>query len=210
MDSPWHCKELDTTEQLSVEFSQKEIAVALVFGHFVRPALCFERQRSLADVLLVVNIWRSHLFFYAWPTSPLSRSSLWRIAFSFRLIMGHSKSESESHSVVSDSLRPHGLYSPWNSPGQNTGVNSHSLLQGIFPTQGSNPDLPHCRQILYQLSHKVSPTILEWVAYLFSRESSWPRNWTRVSCIACGFFTNWAMREAHAIWCIGVCITLEE
>ena len=44
-----------------------------------------------------------------------------------------------SHSVVSDSLRPHGLYSPWNSPGQNTGVGSLSLLQGIFPTQGSNP-----------------------------------------------------------------------
>ena len=51
----------------------------------------------------------------------------------------------------------HGLYSPWNSPGQNTGVGSHSLLQGIFPTQGSNPGLPHCRQILYQLSHKGSP-----------------------------------------------------
>ena len=42
----------------------------------------------------------------------------------------------------------------WNSPGQNTGVGSLSLLQGIFPTQGSNPGLPHCRQILYQLSHK--------------------------------------------------------
>ena len=56
MDSPWHRKELGMTEQLSVEFSQKEIADALVFGHFVRPALCFERQRSLADVLLVVNI----------------------------------------------------------------------------------------------------------------------------------------------------------
>ena len=51
-------------------------------------------------------------------------------------------SESESHSVMSDSLRPHGLYSPWNSPGQNTGVGSLSLLQGIFPTQGSNPGLP--------------------------------------------------------------------
>ena len=48
----------------------------------------------------------------------------------------------------------HGLYSPWNSPGQNTGVGSLSLLQGIFPTQGSNPGLPQCRQILYQLSHK--------------------------------------------------------
>ena len=48
----------------------------------------------------------------------------------------------------------HGLYSPWNSPGQNTGVGSLFLLQGIFPTQTSNPGLPHCRQILYQLSHK--------------------------------------------------------
>ena len=49
------------------------------------------------------------------------------------------------------------LYSPWNSPGQNTGVCSLSLLQEIFPTHGSNPGLPHCRQILYQLSHKGSP-----------------------------------------------------
>ena len=58
---------------------------------------------------------------------------------------------------MSDSLRPHGLYSPWNSPGQNTGVGSLSLIQGIFLTQGVNRGLPHCRQILYQLSHKVSP-----------------------------------------------------
>ena len=96
----------------------------------------------------------------------------------------------------SDSLWPHGLYSPRNSPGQNTGVGSLSLLQGIFPTQGSNPSFPHCEQILYQLSHKRSPRTLEWVAYPFSRGSSWPRNWTGVSCIAGGFFTNWAIREA--------------
>ena len=63
---------------------------------------------------------------------------------------------SESHSVMSNSLWPHGLYSPWNSPGQNTGVGSLSLLQGIFPTQGWNPGLPHCRWILYQLSHRGS------------------------------------------------------
>ena len=97
---------------------------------------------------------------------------------------------------MSDSLWPHGLYSPWNSPGQNTEVGSLSLLQGIFPTQGSNPGLPHCRQILYQLSHKGSRRILEWVAYSFSSRSSQPRNQTRVSCIAGGFFTNWAIREA--------------
>ena len=59
---------------------------------------------------------------------------------------------SASHLVVSDSLGPHGLYSPWSSPGQNTGVGSLSLLQGIFPTQESNPGLPHCRQIPYQPS----------------------------------------------------------
>ena len=103
---------------------------------------------------------------------------------------------SESCSVVSNSLRPHGLYSPWKSPGQNTGVRSHPLLQGIFPTQESNPGLPHCRWILYQLSHKGSPRILEWVAYPFYRGSSWSKNQTGVSCIVGGFFTNWAIREA--------------
>ena len=55
---------------------------------------------------------------------------------------------------MSDSLQPHGLYSPWNSLDQNTGVGSLSLLQIIFPTQGSNPGLLHCRQILYQLSQQ--------------------------------------------------------
>ena len=105
-------------------------------------------------------------------------------------------SENESHSVVFNSLRPHGLHSPWNSPGQNTGVGRLSFLQGIFPTQGLNPGLLHCRQILYQLSHKGNPRILEWVAYTFSSGSSWPRNWTRVSSIADRFFTNWAIREA--------------
>ena len=65
------------------------------------------------------------------------------------------ESESESLSVMSDSLRPNGLYSPWDSPGQNTGVGCLSLLQAIFPIQGSDPGRPHYRQILYQLSHKV-------------------------------------------------------
>ena len=63
----------------------------------------------------------------------------------------------ESHSVISDSLWPQGLYSPWTSLGQNTGVGSLSLLQGIFPTQRLNPGLLHCRWILYQLSHQGSP-----------------------------------------------------
>ena len=102
----------------------------------------------------------------------------------------------ESHLVVSDSLQPHGLYSPWNSPGQNTGVGSHSLLQGIFPTQGLNSGLLHCRWILYQWSQQQSQRTLEWVAYPFSSRSSLPRNQTGVSCIVGGFFTSWATREA--------------
>ena len=65
-------------------------------------------------------------------------------------------SESESRSVVSDSLRSCGLYSPWNSPGQNTKMGSLSVLQGIVSTQGSNPGLLHYRRILYQLSHMGS------------------------------------------------------
>ena len=67
---------------------------------------------------------------------------------------------SESCSVMSNSLWPHGLYSPWNSLGQNTGVGSHSLPQGIFPTQESNPGLPHCRRTVYRLSHRWSPYII--------------------------------------------------
>ena len=85
----------------------------------------------------------------------------------------------------------------WNSPIQNTGVGSLSLLQGIFPTQRSNPSLLHYKWILYQLSHKGSSRILEWVPYPFSRGSSWPRDWTGVSSIADRLFTNWAIREGY-------------
>ena len=102
------------------------------------------------------------------------------------------KIESESRLVMSNSLWPHRLYRPWSSLGQNTVVGSLSLLQGIFPTQGSNPGLLHCRQILYQLSHRGSPGILEWVTYPFSRGSSYPG----IFCNAGRFFTNWAIREA--------------
>ena len=83
---------------------------------------------------------------------------------------------SESCSVVSDSLWPLGLHSPWNSPGQNTGVGSLSLLQGIFPTQRWNPGLPHCRQIPYQLSQDTGVGSLP-----FSSGSSQPRDWTQGS-----------------------------
>ena len=86
--------------------------------------------------------------------------------------MGHKYfCESESCSIVSDSLQPHELYTPWISPGQNTGVGHCSLLQGVFLTQESNPGLPHCRQILYQLSHQG----LFYFTYLFSAVLGLPR-----------------------------------
>ena len=78
-------------------------------------------------------------------------SSLWHSAF-FTAQLSH-----PCHSVLSNFLELHVLCGLWNSPGQNTGVGSFSLLQGIFPTQGSNTGLLHCRQILYHLSHQESP-----------------------------------------------------
>ena len=129
------------------------------------------------------------------PPSSLPVSSLWVIPvlILIKINIRHWKVKVK----VTQSCLTLCNYSPWNSPGRNTGVGSLSPLQGIFPTQGSNPGLPNCRQILYQLSHKGSPRILEWVAYPFSRGSSQPRNQTGVSFIAGRFFTNWAMREAQ-------------
>ena len=148
-----------------------------------------------------IRILKLHLFKKGTIFHVLSRLSVvLSINFSLRLenslklkeISSPSVSESISNYQVTDgwlkknwspckereamSLRPHGLCSPWNSPGQNTGVGSLSLLQGIFPTKGLNPGLPHFGWILYQLSHQASPRILEWVAILFSRESSQPRD----------------------------------
>ena len=71
--------------------------------------------------------------------------------------------ESESHSIVSDSLQVHGIYSPRNSPGQNTGVGGLSLPQGILPTQGSNQGLLHCRQIFYQMSYQGPALIYDYM-----------------------------------------------
>ena len=97
-----------------------------------------------------------------WVAISFSRGSSWRRDWTWvscitgRFFTIWATSESESHSVVPDSLQPHGLYSPWNSPAQNTRLGSLSLLQG---TQRLNPGLLHCRQIPYQLNHQGSPRI---------------------------------------------------
>ena len=137
-------------------------------------------------------MWQTEIHIQVDTNSETCALSLWAMLFtSLPVICDAERShigmvESESHSVVSDSLWP-----PWtiqsmefSRPDYWSGLGSLSLLQGIFPTQWSNPRLLHCRQILYQLSHKRSSRILEWLAYPFSSRSSQPRNWTGVSCIA--------------------------
>ena len=165
---------------------------------------------SFVKELIYMVSWSSHkqslrvhegkgeIYIYWVPTIVLNLTLVLRTdsAFIYIFALRKWRFESESHLVVSDSLRPQGLDSPWNSPSQNTGIGSLSLLQGSFPIQGLNAGLLHYRQILYQLSHKGSPRILKWVTYPFCSWSSWPRNRTGVSCITGGFFTNWTVREA--------------
>ena len=84
-----------------------------------------------------------------------------------------------SPSVMSNSLwpmdcSPPGSFVHGDSPGKNTGVVCHALSQGIFPTQGSSPGLPHYRWILYHLRHQEAQEYQSWVAYHFSRGSSDP------------------------------------
>ena len=81
------------------------------------------------------------------------------------------------------------------SPDKNIGVDCHALLQGTFPTWGRNPGFPHCRWILYHLSHQGSPRMLEWVAYPFSRGSSRPRN-SGSPALQADSFPSWTTREA--------------
>ena len=81
------------------------------------------------------------------------------------------------------------------SPGKNTGVSCHALLQGLFPTQGSNTGLLGCRRILYWMSHQGR---LEWVVYPFSRGSSLPRNWTGVFCVADSLLSGFPLL-AHSL-----------
>ena len=122
---------------------------------------CFLACTQILQELGLVT-WYSHLF-KNFPQFVVTHTVK---GFS---IVNEAESESEICSVMPDFWRTHVLYSPWNSPHQNAGVGSLSLLQGIFPTQWLNPGLLHCKQILYQPNHKGSPRILEWVAFHFSR-----------------------------------------
>ena len=107
------------------------------------------------------------------------------------------ESENEGHSVMSDSLWSHGLYSPWNFPGQNTEVGNRSLLPGIFPTQGSNPCLLHCRWVLLSAVPPGKPKNTAVGSLSLLQGIFPPRNQTCIAglCITGEFFTSRAIGE---------------
>ena len=124
--------------------------------------MCFEKSSwiFLIHLLSTPPSLKRSTVLALWLTKVYYSHELWSgfarlvLILKYSMSGGASGKESESRSVESDSLRPHGLYSPWNSPGQNIGVGSLSFLQAIFPTQGSNPGLLHCRWITYCLSYQ--------------------------------------------------------
>ena len=100
-------------------------------------------------------------------------------------------------------IQPAQLLCSWDSPGKNTEVGCYVLLQGIFPAQESNLSLPHCRQILYHLSHQESPRILEWVAYPFSRgsaRSTLESNQGLLDCRWIFYQLSYQRSPKHTIW----------
>ena len=185
--SPWGREESDTTERLHFHFHALEKEMA------PHSSVCAWRIPGTVEPGRLQSM-GSHRVGHDWSDlavgviNPAVEKAAW---WNDSELKFWSQTESESGSIMSDSLQPQGLYSPWNSLGQNTGVGNLSLLQGIFPVQWSNSGLPHCRQILYQLCHKGSPRMLEWAVYPFSSRSSQTRNQTGVSWIAGAFFTNW-------------------
>ena len=105
--------------------------------------------------------------------------------------------ESVSHSVVSDSLQPHGLWPTrllhqWDSPGKSIGVGCRFLHQEVFPSQGSNPGLPHCRQTFYTLSHQGNPFQYKWKYLIFFQL------WLS-SCVC--VYTPLSPRHRQFSWC---------
>ena len=144
-------------------FSNTQVQ-GLLLQKLPRVALCFSvslsKDKNLKGGsqhnLQAMLVWDSGFLLQSWsllliPPLTQHRPSKWKARITALW--------SESCSVMSNSFQPCGLYSPRNSSGQNTGVGSPSLLQGVFPTQGSNPGLLHQRWIIYQVSHKESPTL---------------------------------------------------
>ena len=178
--SPWSCKELDTTERLNwtatlnLVLSYNECWEEKLKNAFLYETL----QHSYTEKIVVILVK---------PESVVEKFQRIQQPFTEHLVL-----VTQWCLTLWPHEPPARLLHPWKSPGKNTRVGSCSLLQGIFPTHGSNSGLLHCRWILYCLSHQRSTRKLEWVALSFSRGFSQPRNWTGIFCTVGRFFTSWA------------------
>ena len=160
--SPWGPKEWDTTEWLKnnkkvydilCSIKVSSVKFSYVTSIYSVAGINFSPSTDILEHLIT--------FVLVYIAAKASYLQIHGFTQMYYFSKSHNGLEvNESHSILSYSLRPHGLNSPWNSPGQNTEMGNVSLLQGIFPTQGSNSGLLHFRQILYQLSHKGSPTMV--------------------------------------------------
>ena len=143
------------------------------------------RVQSLGQEDTLKNEMATHFSILAWEIpwteepGGLQSTGLQRVGHDWACVRAHTHTHTYTHSLVNKVVAqshlplcsPMDYNSPWNSPGQNTGVGNLSLLQEIFPTQESNPGFPHCRQILYQLSHKGSPTF-KVMALIYSQNTT--------------------------------------
>ena len=194
---PWGCNELDTTWLLNNNNSKVPVSPPRIEGWYVG-----------SENLLRWSVLSACLWIQVHRTAQLDSS--W-----------HRRASREQHKVKKKvlavqsclTLRPHGLYPtrllcPWDSPGKNTGVGSHSLLQGIFLTWGSNPGLLHCRQILYHLSHNTW-LIGRFFPYDRRWETSESTTWSRqMSAVGGRYSTFWGgttcstLRMKHVAVCV--------
>ena len=193
----WWCRLLPSQEDVLC-LCNGSIAAKSMLWNGIFTFLTFSVKAKIFFGFLCVNKWKSfsrvRLFAAPWAVESMEfcRPEYWSGEhFSSPGDLPNPRIKPSSPTLQADS-------SPAEPQGEpkNTEVGSLFFLQQIFLTQETNWGLLHCRQILYQLSHKGSPRILKWVAYPFSRRSSPPRNGASVCRISGGFFTNWAIKEA--------------
>ena len=151
MGRPYHLRE-NIPSGLSP--NSKYVSFCKLFGKII------DVSNSSLSIWSGISTWQCNwkkkwMFAFDFVLLLLRRKFHIVMLWSISLLINHGAGEKKVKvAQLCPTLRPHGLYSPWNSPGQNTGLGSLSLLQGIFPTQGLNPGLPHCRWILCQLSNR--------------------------------------------------------
>ena len=158
------CWRLGVTGGIDWEFGTSRCKILIIYIEWINKILLSEHRKLYS--ISWVNHKEEEIYMLNWITASTGNyhNILNQITCAVFCLV------TQSCPTLHDAMdcSPPGSSVHGDSPGKITGVGCHALLQGIFPTQGSNPGLPHCRQILYRLSHQGSLRILEWVAYPFS------------------------------------------